>query len=56
MSIQAGDQLPDFILFEFDDQEGVVEKRLSDLAWKKKVIVVGVPCARRDEPLCRNES
>ncbi|MCL6269388.1 peroxiredoxin [Sansalvadorimonas sp. 2012CJ34-2] len=53
MSIQAGNQLPDFSLFEYDDQEGVVEKRLSDLAWKKKVIVVGVPGAYT--PVCSGD-
>ena len=50
MSFEEGSSLPDFTVYEYDAKQGPVEHRLPDLAYKKKVVAIGVPGAFT--PLC----
>ena len=45
MSFEEGSSLPDLAVYEFDVQDGPTERRLPDLAYKKKVVAIGVPGA-----------
>ncbi|WP_281645981.1 peroxiredoxin [Parendozoicomonas sp. Alg238-R29] len=45
MAFQEGESLPDYSVYEFDTDKGPVERRLPDLAYKKKVVAIGVPGA-----------